>query len=125
VRNVERAVIGLTGSAQVAAGSEVVINISLPNGASSAQIDLVYDPALLNNLSRAGAEAAAADTGRTTLRIDKTQGGAAATQQARFRAVAKAPATAQVAIDNATIANADGQEMPIELPPPHRINIAP
>ncbi len=124
VRAAERAVIGIAGAAQVAPGAEVVLTISLPASASSAQLDLVYDPALLNSLSRASGEGAAADTGRTTLRFDKSQS-AAASLQARFRAVAKSPADAQVAIENAKVANDAGQDMPVEIPSPHKLSIAP
>jgi general secretion pathway protein D len=125
VRAIERAAIGITGGAQVAPGGEVVLAIALPAGASSAQLDVVYDPALLNSLSREGPEGAAADAGRATLRIDKAQGGAPASLQARFRAVAKSQAAAQVAIENVKVTNETGQDVPVDLPPPHKINIAP
>jgi general secretion pathway protein D len=124
VRAIEHGVITVTGGARIAPGGEVVLSIALPEGAAKAQLDVVYDPAVLNSLSREGPEAVAADTGRTTLRVDNAQGAVTALQ-ARFRAVAKTPGTAQVAIENATVANAAGQDVPVDLPPPHSIAIVP
>jgi general secretion pathway protein D len=124
VRAADRAVVGLTGGAQVARGGEVVLTIALPGGASTAQLDVVYDPALLASLSRVG-DGAAADGGRTTLRFVKQPGGTDTTLQARFRAVAKTAASAQIAIEGAKVTNDAGQDIPVELPPPHNVSIAP
>jgi general secretion pathway protein D len=123
VRAAQRAVIGLTGGAQAAPGAEVVLNIALPPGASSGQMDVVYDPALLTSLARA--DGAGADPGRVTLTFDRAQGGTEPALQARFRAAAKSRASAQVAIENARVTNDAGQEVPLEIAPPHRITIAP
>jgi general secretion pathway protein D len=120
VRAAERAVVALTGAGQVSAGAEFAVNISVQGGGG--QIELVYDPALLSSLSREGP---GADPGRVSLRIDKSQGAAPAAVQARFRAVAKLPGPAQIAVDHAKLANDAGQDVPAELPAPLRVNIVP
>jgi general secretion pathway protein D len=108
---------------QAAVGSEFVVSLGLPGGSDvkGARVELVYDPAVLS-ASASGAP----DPGRTTVEIaGPGVAGAAAPPptQARFRVVAKAPATAQIQFANASAVDAGGNPVALTTPGSHAVTI--
>lgn len=106
---------------RAAPGSEVTVSVALlPHAsAATASFELIYDPSLL---TPAAPDAAAAN-GRLPLKLARS--GGFARSDVKFRVVAKAPGRTQVSVENAVVRDAGQSEVPVALPPPAAIELAP
>jgi general secretion pathway protein D len=106
---------------RAAPGSEVTVSVALLPHASAvmANFELIYDPSLL---TPAAPDAAAAN-GRLPLKVARS-GGFARTD-VKFRVVATAPGRTQLSVENAVVRDAGQAEVPVVLPPPAAIELAP
>jgi general secretion pathway protein D len=111
------ATLTLDAPAETNVGKEFVVKVTLadhPN-ATSAELQIAYDPAVITTGSGDGTAA---------FKLEKTAAGPVSAE-ARFRVVAKEAAQVQLAIEGATVRNAAGDNLPLSLPPPRELRIAP
>ena len=112
----------ISGATQAATGREFTLAVNFGPNIRNAEFDIVYNPALLTNLQRPNA--AEADNGRVRMRLNNPGGqGGNAIVNATFRAIAKAPADAQVTVDNLTATGEGGAAVSVEAPDAFSISI--
>jgi hypothetical protein len=105
------------------ARAELSVAVGLPAllQMSSAQMELVYDPAVL---TLRGA-APAATPGRHTITLTGTGGNAPASASLVFQVIAKPPASTRLAIESAVVQDIGGAPLAVTLPPAVQVNLAP
>lgn len=126
--------------AQAPVGSEFVVSVALPSGneARLAQLDLVYDPAVVQpvrppvrpqapgGVVDAVPATAPPDSGRITVRILRPETApTAAPAETRFRVVAKSPGQTQMRIENLAVSDGLGSPLDAEAPPAHTLAVGP
>ncbi len=109
------AMLTLEAPAQVSLGSEIAVKVILADhpDATSAELKIAFDAAVLAPL--AGPDSA-------TVKLEKTAAGQV-TAEVRFRILAKEPARAQMQIEGASVRNAAGNVLPVQIAPPLDVNI--
>lgn len=114
------ATVQLTAPAHAAPGGEVTVTaVLLPHvAATTATMDLVYDPSLLMPV---GVDAAAAN-GRIPLQVARS--GGYARVEMKFRVIGKTPGTTQVSLENVAARDASQGSVPVNAPTPATIDIA-
>ena len=102
---------------RVATGGELIVRVGLPpgRGASSARVELAYDPKVL-----AAVGLAAGDSGRVQLEL---AGGASPPAQVRFKVIAQSSTSTQIGIQNATATDAQGARVALAAPGAHDVAI--
>jgi general secretion pathway protein D len=118
------ATLSVVAPAQASVGKEMMVSVTLlPHAAAaSAQLELVYDPALLAPVGAKGEAAGGAGSGTVPLELAKS-GGGVARAEARFRVIAKSPGSMQVRAENVVVRDAAGGSVPVALPLPQTVNI--
>ena len=99
-------------------------------GAVSADLELTYDPRLLQVIGVGGGGAdpvtiVPTEPGRLLLRTKATGPGGTEPVTVQFRAIASAPAETQVSLSNAAVTDAQGKPLPLGMPLPHALKIGP
>jgi general secretion pathway protein D len=115
----------LQGPAQAALGNDFSVSVALPGGAEvrRAQMEVAYDPGLLELAEGGGAEPGApaggnrgpvvsSTPGRAVVRLNAADGGQSTEGQIRFRVIAKSPAATQLTLENVVIQDARGRAVP-------------
>ena len=115
---------------QAAPGSEFTTSIALPTDQiSSARLELVYDPAVLQVAQTGGkppAPGVVGAPGRLTVQIDKPAGpGTAAPLEVRFRVIAKNAVSTELRFENIAAQDANGGSVPLVVPPSQTLKIVP
>jgi hypothetical protein len=118
-------VVQLQGPAQATLGNDFSVSVALPGGAGArrAQMEVAFDPGLLELTSGGGSEAGtqapagggavvSSTPGRAVVRLNAAQGGQSTEGSVRFRVIAKSPATTQVTLENVVIQDARGRAVP-------------
>lgn len=119
--------IGLTGPQQARPGGQFSARVSLAGaGGTSATLELVFDPALLEYAGQPGAEpTAVAAPGRVRVRL--AQPGAPVpgqpAAQITFRVVAKDAVQTALRVENAEAQDSAGNPVPATAPAPQPVNI--
>jgi hypothetical protein len=112
----------LSGPAKVAPGTELGVGISVPPGARRGEITLGYDASIFSEVRAAGA--APAEPGRIVFRLEQA-GEAASSFTARLRAIGRDAPASPVSVEAVSLRDASGRELPVALPPPLQVNVAP
>jgi len=117
-------VIELSGPPEASLGKDFSVNVGLPGGgeARRAQVELAFDPGLLELAEDSGSRAAegggaaaargpviSATPGRAVLQLEAAQPGQGAEGSVRFRVIAKSPATTQLTLENVVVQDARGR----------------
>ena len=118
-------VVELQGPAQASLGNDFSVSVALPGGADMrrAQMEVAFDPGLLELAEGSGAESGAqaaagggavvsSTPGRAVVRLNAAQGGQSSEGSIRFRVIAKSPATTQLTLENVVIQDARGRAVP-------------
>lgn len=115
------ATLQLSAPARAAPGSEVTVSVALlPHAsAATASAELVYDPSVLTPIAPGGAGA----NGRLPVSVSRS--GAYSRTDARFRVIARNPARTQLSLENVTVRDARQGAVPVALPAPAAIEVAP
>jgi general secretion pathway protein D len=119
--------ISLSGPQQAQPGGQLTARVALAGaGGTSATLEVVFDPALLEYVGQPGAEpAAVAGPGRVRMRL--AQPGASApgqpAAQLTFRVVAKDAVQTALRVENADAQDNAGNPVPATAPAPQPINI--
>jgi general secretion pathway protein D len=121
--------ISLSGPQQAQPGGQFTARVALAGaGGSSATLEVVFDPALLEYVGQPGSEAAAvAGPGRVRVRL--AQPGASApgqpATQLTFRVVAKDAVQTALRVENAEAQDTAGNPIPAPAPAPQPLSIVP
>ncbi|MFO1206584.1 MAG: secretin and TonB N-terminal domain-containing protein [Burkholderiales bacterium] len=115
----------LQGPAQAALGNDFAVSVALPTGPDvrRAQMEIAYDPGLIELAEGGGTEAGAqgggnrgpvvsSTPGRAVVRLNAPEGGQSAEGRVRFRVIAKSPAATQLTLENVVIQDARGRAVP-------------
>jgi general secretion pathway protein D len=115
------ALLQLSAPPRAAPGSEMTVTVALlPHmTAATASMDLVYDPALLAPVAADAANA----NGRVPVQLARSGGFARA--DVKFRVVAKAPGRTQVAVENVVARDSAQSSVPVTVPAPASVDLAP
>lgn len=115
-------VVQLQGPAQASLGNDFAVSVAVPGGADArrAQMEVAFDPGLLELAEGGGGEAStqgggpvvSSTPGRAVVRLNAAQGGQSTEGSIRFRVIAKSPATTQLTLENVVIQDARGRAVP-------------
>lgn len=115
-------VVQLQGPAQAALGNDFSVSVAVPGGADArrAQMEVAFDPSLLELAAGGGADAGgqgggpvvSSTPGRAVVRLNAAQGGQSTEGSIRFRVIAKSPATTQLSLENVVIQDVQGRAIP-------------
>lgn len=115
-------VVQLQGPAQATLGNDFSVSVAVPGGADArrAQMEVAFDPGLLELAEGGGAEGqgggggpvVSSTPGRAVVRLNAAQGGQSTEGNIRFRVIAKSPATTQLTLENVVIQDARGRAVP-------------
>src|SRR5262249_52950540 len=102
---------------QVNVGKDLTVTVQFPRHprAVSAQMELVYDPAVITTGD---------GSGRAAVRLDQA-GAESASSSVTFRVVAKTPGTTELRLNNADVRDPPGNSGPVPVPAPPTVNIVP
>jgi hypothetical protein len=119
--------VSLSGPQQVQAGGQFATQLGLSGpGAASATMELVYDPAFLEVLSKPGPDQTAMlGAGRIRVRLAQpgASGGGQPTAQVSFRAIAKDNVQTTIRVENVEAQDTAGNPFPTTAPPQQALNI--
>jgi hypothetical protein len=119
-------VVQLQGPAQASLGNDFSVSVALPGGADArrAQMEVAFDPGLLELAAGGGAESGSgaqaagggpvvsATPGRAVVRLNASPDGQTTEGSIRFRVIAKSPTTTQLDLENVVIQDARGRAVP-------------
>jgi len=110
--------VALNVPAQAAIGKEFTASVSLlvHPAAAEAQVELVYDPALL------AVEGVEGSRGRAVVKLTRT-GSGVAVSSIKFRVVGEAPAKTRLQLEKLVIRSAAGEELAVRPPPSAELGI--
>jgi general secretion pathway protein D len=124
--------IALTAPPQASLGSAFGVTVGMPAGvsAASAELELGYDPRLLQVIGVGGGGAdpvtiVPTEPGRLLLRTKASVPGGAQPITVQFRVVASAAAATQVTLSNVQAADAQGRPLALTPPPVHVLRVGP
>lgn len=124
--------IALSAPAQAGVGSAFGITVTLPAGADagSAELELGYDPRLLQVIGAGGGgdnpvTVVPTQPGRLLLRTKSSGQGGNEPIAVQFRVVATGAAETEVVLSNAQVFDRQGRPLALTLPAPHALRIGP